>query len=91
MPLLKSEQHHGFTCKFYDGGIVKVGSSSASCFTFRPQIDKSFEEQLLRELVRQIANGREFELPTAAREYAALCGMETGFIDAAEADWAAAS
>ena len=75
MPLLKSEQHYGFTCKFYDGGIVKVGSSAAARFTFKPKPDQGFDKQLLSELVRQKALGREFELPSAAREYAAATGQ----------------
>ena len=68
MPLLKSEEHHGFCCKFYDAGVVKVGSTAAARFTFRPEPNKDFGEQLLSELVKQKAKGRQLELPAAARQ-----------------------
>ena len=35
MPLLRTELHEGLVCKFYDGGIVKVGTTAADRFTIR--------------------------------------------------------
>ena len=35
MPLLRTEEHEGLVCKFYDGGVGKVGTTAAERFTMR--------------------------------------------------------
>lgn len=66
MPLQREAVVHGFKCKFYDDGVVKVGTTAAARFTMRPIPDGDFDEQLLMELDKQKAKGRQLELPAAA-------------------------
>ena len=66
MPLQRETEVHGFKCKFYDDGVVKVGTTAAARFTMRPMPDGDFDTQLLMELVKQKAKGRQLELPAAA-------------------------
>lgn len=68
MPLQREAVVHGFQCKFYDDGVVKVGTTAAARFTMRPLLDSDldFDTQLLMELVKQKAKGRQLELPAAA-------------------------
>ena len=40
MPLLRTEQIHGWTCKFYDGGVVMVGTT-ANWFTIKVAADEA--------------------------------------------------
>ena len=39
MPLLRTETIHGWPCKFYDDGLVKVGTTAAR-FTIRVPADE---------------------------------------------------
>ena len=50
----------------YDDGVVKVGTTAAARFTMRPMPNGDFDTQLLMELVKQKAKGRQLELPAAA-------------------------
>ena len=61
MPCLRTEPIHGVVCKFYDGGVVKVGSSAASRFTIKVPADEEswFSTRLRAELIKR-------ELATAA-------------------------
>ena len=80
MPCLRTATIHGVVCKFYDGGVVKVGTSAASRFTIKvPKDEESwFPTRLREELVKR-------ELATAGD----LLADETG--EAAMAAKAAAS
>ena len=41
MPLLRSETVHGVVCKFYDGCVVKVGTTAAARFTIKVPADEA--------------------------------------------------
>ena len=67
MPLLSTEKVHGWPCKFYDDGLVKVGTKTDR-FTIRVLADEGawFATRLRAELIerelatdeRGAANGR---------------------------------
>ena len=42
MPLLRTEEHEGLKCRFYDGGVVMVGTTAADRFTIRLKDDDDF-------------------------------------------------
>ena len=46
MPLLRTEPHEGLVCKFYDGGVVKVGTTAADRFTIRLKDGDDFPTRL---------------------------------------------
>ena len=50
MPLLRTEEHDGLVCKFYDGGVVKVGTTAADRFSIRLKDDEDFATRLKKEL-----------------------------------------
>ena len=50
MPCLRTETIHGVVCKFYDGGMVKVGTSAASRFTVK---ESWFPTRLRAELIKR--------------------------------------
>ena len=50
MPLLRTEEHEGLACNFYDGGVVKVGTTAAGRFTIRLKDDEDFPKRLKKEL-----------------------------------------
>ena len=50
MPLLRTEEHDGLVCKFYDGGVVKVGTTAADRFSIRLKEDDDFSTRLKKEL-----------------------------------------
>ena len=61
MPCLRTETIHGVVCKFYDGGVVKVGTGAASRFTIKVPADEQvwLSTRLRAELIKR-------ELATAA-------------------------
>ena len=63
MPLLRTEEHEGLVCKFYDGGVVKVGTTAADRFTIRLKEDEDFPTRLKEELEERCAQPE----PTAQR------------------------
>ena len=63
MPIIKEEMHLGFSCKFYDNGVAKVGTTAAARFSMKVKPDFDFETQLYTELVKQKAKGRAIEVP----------------------------
>ena len=79
MPLLRTEEHEGLVCKFYDGGVVKVGTTAAERFTIRLKDDEDFPTRLKKELEERFApepkhQGRELyrKRPTAEEELKAI-------------------
>ena len=80
MPLLRTEEHEGLVCKFYDGGVVKVGTTAADRFTIRLKEDEDFPTRLKEELEERCAQpepkhrGRELyrKRPTAEEELKAI-------------------
>ena len=57
MPLLHTEEHEGLVCKFYDGGVVMVGTTAAErSFTIRLKDDDDFPTRLKKELLRRSPN-----------------------------------
>ena len=80
MPLLRTEEHEGLVCKFYDGGVVKVGTNAADRFTFRLKEGDDFPTRLKKELEERRARaepkrkGREIyrKRPTANEELRAI-------------------
>ena len=62
MPCLRTETAHGVVCKFYDGGIVKVGTTAACRFTIKVAPDEEcwFSTRLRAELItRELAMADE--------------------------------
>ena len=55
MPLLRTEEHEGLRCRFYDGGVVKVGTTAADRFTIRLKEDEDFPTRLKEELEERCA------------------------------------
>ena len=55
MPLLRTEEHEGLVCKFYDGGVVKIGTTAADRFTIRLKDDDDFPTRLNQELNERCA------------------------------------
>ena len=87
--LLREETIHGFICKFYDSGVVKVGTA-ADRFTIRvPDGESSWVATRLRaELIeRELATAEE--LPMDEDGEAAMAASNTAKLQAA--DLAAAS
>ena len=67
MPLLREETIHGVICKFYDGGVVKVGTK-ADRFTIRVPADEAswFATRLRAELIeRELATADELPMDEA--------------------------
>ena len=70
MPLQREETVFGFACKFYDKGIVKVGTTAAARFTIAVQPDEHFPTRLRHELIeRGLSNAAD--IPADAAEEAA--------------------
>ena len=61
MPLLRTEEHEGLVCKFYDGGVVMVGTTAAERFTIRLKDDDNFLMRLKKELEERRAPPEEPE------------------------------
>ena len=60
MPVVKEDRVHGHVCKFYDGGVVKVGTSTAR-FTIKVPAGEAwwFSTRLRAELIkRELAKAR---------------------------------
>ena len=76
MPLLRTEEHEGLKCRFYDGGVVMVGTTAADRFTIRLKDDDDFPTRLKEELEERCAppeperKGRELyrKRPTAEEQ-----------------------
>ena len=69
MPLLRSETVHGVVCKFYDGCVVKVGTTAAARFTIKVPADEAtwFSTRLRAELIkRELATATELPVDEAA-------------------------
>ena len=71
MPIIKEEPHLGFSCKFYDNGVAKVGTTAAARFSMKVKPDVDFDVQLYIELVKQKAKGRAIEVPEVPPELVA--------------------
>ena len=68
MPLLRSETVHGVVCKFYDGCVVKVGTTAAARFTIKVPADEAtwFSTRLRAELIkRELATAAELPIDEA--------------------------
>ena len=50
MPLLRTEVHEGLVCKFYDSGVVMIGTTAADRFTVRLKDGDDFATRLNEEL-----------------------------------------
>ena len=53
MPLLRQEVVLGWPCKFYDNGVVKVGTTAAVRFTVRTSAGEHFASLLRAELIKR--------------------------------------
>ena len=76
MPVVKEDRVHGHVCKFYDGGVVKVGTSAAR-FTIKVPADEVwwFSTRLRAELIkRELVNAEE--LPRNEAGEAALTAKQ---------------
>tara|TARA_B110000046_G_scaffold93490_1_gene101431 strand:- start:97 stop:711 length:615 start_codon:yes stop_codon:yes gene_type:complete len=68
MPCLRTETIHGVACKFYDGGVVKVGTGAASRFTIKVPADEEswFPTRLRAELIKRgLASASELSVDEA--------------------------
>jgi hypothetical protein len=80
MPLLRTEEHEGLVCKFYDGGVVMVGTTAADRFTVRLKDGDDFATRLKEKLKERCAatepehKARELycKRPNAKEELAAI-------------------
>ena len=90
MPLLRSEEHEGLVCKFYDGGVVKVGTTAADRFTIRLKDDDDFLTRLNAELEKRRTpppepkpKGRDLyrKRPTAEEELKAISAKNQKIYD----------
>ena len=89
MPLLRTEEHEGLTCKFYDSGVVKVGTTAADRFTIRLKDGEDFPTRLKQELEEHLAHtepkheGRELyrKRPTANEELKAISAKNQKIYD----------
>ena len=55
MPLLRTEEHEGLVCKFYDGVVVMVGTTAADRFTIRLKDGDEFPTRLKEKLKERCA------------------------------------
>ena len=79
MPLLRSETVHGVVCKFYDGCVVKVGTTAAARFTIKVPTDEAtwFSTRLRAELIkRELATATELPVVDEAGEAAMAAKAE---------------
>jgi len=84
MPLLRTEKVHGVQCKFYDGDVVKVGTTAAR-FTIKVPADEAswFSTRLRTELIkRKLAEAAE--LPVDEAGEAAMAAKAADVAKAAE-------
>ena len=89
MPLLRTELHEGLVCKFYDGGIVKVGTTAADRFTIRLKDGDVLQTRLQQELEERRAHaepkheGRELyrKRPAAKEELKAISAKNQKIYD----------
>ena len=79
MPLLRTEVHEGLVCKFYDSGVVMIGTTAADRFTVRLKDGDDFATRLNEELKKRSARepehqGRELcrKRPTAEEQLKAI-------------------
>ena len=75
MPLLRTEEHEGLVCRFYDGGIVMVGTTAADRFSFRLNVGDDFATRFKQKLeecraTQPVHQGRKIyrKRPTAEQE-----------------------
>ena len=84
MPLLRTEKVHGVQCKFYDGDVVKVGTTAAR-FTIKVPADEAswFSTRLRTELIkRKLAEAAELSVDEAGE--AAMAAKAAEVAKAAE-------
>ena len=89
MPLLRTMDYDGLVCKFYDGGVVKVGTTAADRFTFRLKDDDNFPARFKKEREEHSAKqqlkhqGRELyrKRPTAEQELKAISAKNQKIYD----------
>ena len=75
MPLLSTEKIHGTVCKFYDGGLVKVGTT-ADRFTIRVPADESswVATRARAELIeRELSTADDLPMDEAGEAAMAAC------------------
>ena len=80
MPLLRTEEHEGLVCRFYDGGVVMVGTTAADRFSIRLKDGDEFPTRLKEKLEERCAStepehkARELyrKRPNAKEELAAI-------------------
>ena len=53
--------YDGLVCKFYDGGVVKVGTTAADRFTFRLKDDDNFPARFKKEREEHSAVGAHLQ------------------------------
>ena len=83
MPLLRTEEHDGLMCKFYEGGVVMVGTTAAERFTIRLKDHEDFPTRLKKELEKRCTppepkhEGRQIyrKRPTAEEELKAISAL----------------
>ena len=81
MPCLRTTTIHGVVCKFYDGGVVKVGTTAASRFTMKVPDDEIswFPTRLRAELVkRELATAAELPVLTLGLAMGLTLGLTLG-------------
>ena len=88
MPLLRTEEHEGLVCRFYDGGVVMVGTTAAERFTVRLSSGDDFATRLKQKLeerraTRPVHEGREInrKRPTAEQELEAISAKNQKILD----------
>ena len=75
MPLLRTETIHGWPCKFYDDGLVKVGTK-ADRFTIRVPVGEGawFAARLRAKLIeKELATAEELPMDEAGEAAMAAC------------------
>ena len=84
MPLLRSETVHGVVCKFYDGCVVKVGTTAAARFTIKVPANEAswFSTRLRAELIkRELATATELPVDEAGEAAMAAKAEAVGKAD----------
>ena len=89
MPLLRTEEHEGLVCRFYDGGVVMVGTTAADRFTIRLKDGDDFPTRLQNALRERCAppepkhKGRQIyrKRPTAEEELQAISAKNQKIYD----------
>jgi len=76
--LVEEIEVHGWPCKFYENGIVKVGTQAETRFTLRTTTGKHFANLLRSELIkRELATVADLPVnPLAAEVGAAAVALQ---------------